>query len=63
MITDYINRLGLNLAPTPNAPVKVLVRRPFFVGGREVRIGDEIKLPRHDAISLQAIGKVQILEV
>ena len=69
MITDHINRMGLDLAPTPRndpkllAPVKVLVRRPFFVGGREVRIGDEIKLPRHDAISLQAIGKVQILEV
>ena len=69
MITDYINRMGLNLAPTPKndpkllAAVKVLVRRPFYVGGQEVRIGEEIKLQRHDAISMQALGRVQILEV
>ena len=69
MITDYINRMGVNLAPTPKndpkqlAPVKCLVRRPFYVAGEEVRIGEQIQLPRHDAVSLQALGKVKILEV
>ena len=44
------------------APVKVLVRRPFYVAGKEMKVGEEIKLSRHDADSLRAIGKVQILE-
>ena len=69
MITDYINRFGVNLAPTPKndpkllAPVKCLVRRPFWVAGQLVAIGSEIKLARHDAQSLAAIGKVKILEI
>lgn len=67
-IMDYRDRPLVDLAPTPKndpkllAPVNVRVRRPFYVGGQEARIGDEIKLPRHDAVSLQAIGKVEILE-
>jgi hypothetical protein len=75
MITDYINRLGLNLAPTPkNDPkqlglVKCLVRRPFIIAaegdqnGWLLPIGVEIKLPRREALHLQGLGKVQILEV
>lgn len=67
MITDYINRFGVDLGPTPKndpkllEPVKVRVRRPFWVGGKEAKIGDQVKLARHDALSLQAIGKVEIL--
>ena len=66
MITDYTNRFGVNLAPTPKNDPKLLalvwcvVLRPFFVAGKEVKINDKVKLPLHDAESLRALGKVQI---
>jgi hypothetical protein len=68
VITDYTNRFGVNLAPTPKndpkllAPVKVRVRWPFSVAGRRVEPDQVLELPRFDAESMRALGRVQIIE-
>jgi hypothetical protein len=67
MITDYANRFGRDLALTPRndpqllEPVRCRVLRTFYAGGRVVERDAVIELPRHDAVSLQAIGKVRLL--
>jgi hypothetical protein len=44
------------------APTRVKVLRPFCVGGKPLAIGTTTTLPRADADSLVAIGKVQLLK-
>jgi hypothetical protein len=65
--TDFSRAAG-DFAPTPKndprllKPVKVRVLRPFCVRGARVEPDQVLELPRHDATSLAAIGKLQILE-
>lgn len=68
MITDYTNRFaGVDLAPAPRNDPKLLAlvavrcKRPFWLKGKPVAVGAVVQLQRHDALSLQAIGKVEIL--
>jgi hypothetical protein len=42
-------------------PTRCLVLRPFYVGGRRVKVDAEVTLPKHDALSMRALGKVKIL--
>ena len=71
MIYDYMysNRFGVDRAPAPRndpkllAKVKVKVLRPFgLAGGRVAKVGEIVELPRYDAESLAAIGKVEIVK-
>jgi len=51
-------------APTPAhllAPTRCRVLRPIFVRGERVEVDEIIELPKHDAVSLAACGKVSIL--
>lgn len=55
-----------NYRPAPNPRellelVSVRVLRPFCVAGKRVDVGASVELPRHDAISLQALGKVEAI--
>jgi len=57
----------LNKPPAPNPPellalVRCEARRPFFLAGKEVKVGEMVKLPRHDAQSLAALGRVRVIE-
>ena len=57
----------MNHRPAPNppeliAPTKCKVLRPFFVGGKQTEIDAEITLQRFDAISLAALGKVELVK-
>ncbi|MGE5534963.1 MAG: hypothetical protein ACM3W7_05555 [Acidobacteriota bacterium] len=47
--------------PALLAPVRVRVLRPFYVGGKPMKIGDHITLARHDATSLAALKRVLLL--
>jgi hypothetical protein len=38
------------------------VLRPFFVGGVARQAGETVELQRHDALSMEAIGKLEILK-
>jgi len=57
----------LSKPPAPNppellAPVKVRVLKPFGLGAdRIAQLGEIVELPRHDAQSLAAIGRVELL--
>lgn len=42
-------------------PTKCRVLKMFCVGGKPVEVGSTVVLPKHDAESLQALGKVSIL--
>lgn len=63
MIRDYMNR-GV---PAPrNDPsllkrVRCRVLIPFYVGGKVVEPGQRIELERHDAESMAALKRVEIL--
>ena len=57
----------LNRPPAANPPellkpTRCRVLKPFFVGGKSVAPGTLVELQRHDAVSLAAIGKVEILK-
>jgi len=56
----------LNAPPPRNDPklferIKVRIIKSFFVAGKVVEVGQRIELARHDALSMQAIGRVEIL--
>lgn len=48
-------------APELLVEIEVTVLKPFFVRGLRVEVGDVVRLPRHDAISLIASGKATLL--
>jgi len=56
----------LRKAPAPNPPellaaTKCRVLKPFCGAGKRVEPGKIIELPKHDAQSLAAIGRVEIV--
>lgn len=56
----------LNKPPAPNpperlAPTRCRVLKAFYVGGKVAEVGAVVTLQRHDAESLAAIRKVEIL--
>jgi hypothetical protein len=57
----------LNKLPAPNppellVPTRCKVLRAFYLaGGKPAAIGDVVTLQKHDAESLAAIGKLEIL--
>ena len=61
-------RLGaLNAPPVRNDPklmalVTCRVLKAFGAFGRRVEAGEEIRLPLHDAASMRALGRVEIIE-
>ena len=67
MIGDYTNRYGA-VAPAPkNDPrllelVRCRALKTFYVGGGKLAApGDVVQITRHDALSMQALGKVEII--
>lgn len=56
----------LNAAPPRNderllAPVRVKVLRPFRLNGEPQKVGATVTLPKHDADSLCAIGRAELI--
>lgn len=47
--------------PELMAPVRCRVLRPFCVAGQRVEIGAYVDLPKYDADSLRATGRVEIV--
>lgn len=56
----YLNGPLPRNAPELLEPTRCVVLRPFFVGGQSVEVGAVVTLPRYDAVSLAAIGKVEL---
>jgi hypothetical protein len=57
----------LNSAPPRNdpallAPTRVRVLKPFRLKGEPVAVGQIVTLERHDALSLQALGRCELME-
>lgn len=51
----------VNNDPALFAPTKVRVVRPFCIGGARVEPGEVVKLPKHDADSMVAIGRAELV--
>jgi hypothetical protein len=63
---ERARRAFLNKLPAANPPellelVPVRVLRAFCVGGQRMEPGATVKLARHDAVSLAAIGKAELV--
>ena len=67
MIANYWNRFAGERTPAPrNDPklferVRCRVLKPFSVGGRRVEPDEVVDLQRHDALSMTALHRVEIL--
>lgn len=58
-----INKPFPGNAPELMKPVKVRVLKAFGIGARGIaEPGTTVELPRHDALSMAAIGRVELLK-
>jgi hypothetical protein len=59
--TEFLNRPPARNPPELLKATRCKVLRSFYLKGCPVDVGATVELERHDALSLQALGKVEIL--